>query len=310
VRWGIKRDHYRVDPGLYALGTPDERSDVLVTANYKLTFDVLRKNLSGLNLWLLVLDTKGINVWCAAGKGTFGTEELVRRIRLTKLENVVIHRRLILPQLGATGIAAHLVKKNSGFTVIFGPVRASDIKLFLEAGYKAAKEMRLVKFGWYDRLKLIPNDFIYNLKYLIPLLVILPLISGFSANGFSVSRVSDNIEQLVSVILIGYASGIIATPVLLPFIPFQSFYLKGLITGAAFAVVLLINNSLGNNSFTISAGFFFIAGFSSFLAMLFTGASTFTSLAGVKKEMKLAVPVQIVCAIAASIFGALGIFVR
>ena len=64
VRWGIRRDRYRVDPGLYAVGTPNERSDVLVTANYKLTFDTVRKNLTGMNIWLLVLDTKGVNVWC------------------------------------------------------------------------------------------------------------------------------------------------------------------------------------------------------------------------------------------------------
>lgn len=67
---------YTIDPGLYALGNPDESSPVLVTANYKLTFDRLRQSLPKLDAWVLVLDTKGINVWCAAGKGTFGTGEV------------------------------------------------------------------------------------------------------------------------------------------------------------------------------------------------------------------------------------------
>jgi hypothetical protein len=75
ARWGIGRRHYMVDPGLYALGRPDEKSPVLVTANYKMSFDRLRRALPGRNAWILVLDTKGINVWCAAGKGTFGTAE-------------------------------------------------------------------------------------------------------------------------------------------------------------------------------------------------------------------------------------------
>ena len=109
VRWGINRDNYRVNPGLYAVGTPGQESDVFVTANYKLSFDALRKNLAGVNGWILVLDTKGVNVWCAAGKGTFGTKELVNRIKLVLLEKVVNHKRLILPQLGATGVAAHNV---------------------------------------------------------------------------------------------------------------------------------------------------------------------------------------------------------
>jgi hypothetical protein len=79
VRCGIRRYKYKVSPGLYAIGDPDEDSEVLVTANFKLTFDVLRKELDGINAWMLVLDTKGINVWCAAGKGTFSTQELVKK---------------------------------------------------------------------------------------------------------------------------------------------------------------------------------------------------------------------------------------
>jgi hypothetical protein len=39
--------------------------------------------------------------------------------------------------------------------------------------------------------------------------------------------------------------------------------------------------------------FLMIGGLSSFLAMNFTGSSTFTSLSGVQKEMKTALPVQI-----------------
>ena len=78
VRWGIGRMNYRVDPGLYSLGNPDALSPVLVSANYKMSFDRLRESLPGRNAWILVLDTDGVNVWCAAGKGTFGTEELTR----------------------------------------------------------------------------------------------------------------------------------------------------------------------------------------------------------------------------------------
>ena len=72
ARWGIGRMHYTIEPGLYALGKPDERSPVLVTANYKMSFDKLREVLPGRDMWILVLDTKGINVWCASGKGLSG----------------------------------------------------------------------------------------------------------------------------------------------------------------------------------------------------------------------------------------------
>ena len=123
ARWGIKRMNYKVVPGLYGVGRPDDSSPVLVSANYKMSFDRLRKELSGIDAWILVIDTKGINVWCAAGKGTFSTDEIVRMVALTGLAAVVSHRKLILPQLGAPGVAAHEVLKRSGFKVTYGPVR-------------------------------------------------------------------------------------------------------------------------------------------------------------------------------------------
>ena len=123
-----------------------------------MSFDRLRKELAGFDAWILVLDTKGINVWCAAGKGAFGTGEIVHRIEATGLAGLVSHRTLILPQLGAPGVAANEVLKKSGFRVIYGPVRASDLKVFIEAGMKATKDMRAVKFDFMDRLVLTPVE--------------------------------------------------------------------------------------------------------------------------------------------------------
>ena len=158
VRCGIRRYKYKVSPGLYAIGDPDEDSEVLVTANFKLTFDVLRKELDGINAWILVLDTKGINVWCAAGKGTFSTQELVKRITENHLDKIVRHKRVLVPQLGATGVSAFDLKKQSRFRVIYGPVRASDIRAFLKNGNKAEKQMRQVTFTMYERFILTPVE--------------------------------------------------------------------------------------------------------------------------------------------------------
>ncbi len=293
VRWNIRRNNYRVEPGLYAIGVPDERSDVFVTANYKLSFDTVRKNLYGLNVWLLVLDTKGINVWCSAGKGTFGTKELIRSIRGTSLETVISHRRLILPQLGAVGVAAHLVKQESGFSVIYGPVRASDIQAYIQSNYKVTKEMRRVKFGFFDRLTLVPNDIIHDMRYLLPVLAAVFIISGLNKTGFLFQQAFDRGIQPVQNVIFGYCAGIILTPLLLPYIPTRAFASKGYIVGVLLAFLLFAGDALGNTFFDVLAWFFFIAGASSFLAMNFTGASTYTSLSGVKKEMKIAVPLQV-----------------
>jgi len=111
ARLGFNRNGWRVRPGLYRLGNPGPDGPVLVSANYKLSFDVLRSRLGGLDTYILVLDTKGINVWCAAGKGNFGTDELVSRIEKAGLADEVTTRRVIVPQLGATGVSAHEVYK-------------------------------------------------------------------------------------------------------------------------------------------------------------------------------------------------------
>ena len=100
ARWGVNRMGHVVQPGLYKLGLAIPESPVFASANYTLSFDALRSALAGIDAYILVLDTRGINIWCAAGKGTFGTDELVRRIDATGLSGIVSHRRIILPQLG------------------------------------------------------------------------------------------------------------------------------------------------------------------------------------------------------------------
>lgn len=229
VRMSISRKNYSVEPGLYALGEPDERSDVLVTSNYKLSFDILRKNLSRLNVWILVLDTKGINVWCAAGKGTFGTAELISRIQQSKLHEVVKHRRLILPQLGAPGIAAFRVRESTGFKVKYGPVRAKDIEPFISSRYRANESMRTVSFDFKDRLILSPVEISNSLKYLSIIIFFFFLISGFHKEGYSIQIAMQKGIESTLLLFLAYISGAVITPVLLPWLPSRYFAAKGML---------------------------------------------------------------------------------
>jgi hypothetical protein len=298
VRWDIHRDTYSVPPGIYGVGKPDEDADVFVTANYKFSFDMLRKNLKGMNAWILVLNTKGINVWCAAGKGTFGTAELVNRIKDVSLSSIVRHRRLILPQLGATGVSAYKVREETGFNVTWGPVRADDIPAFISMKYKATKEMRRVRFNLWDRMKQIPVDFVYGKYYLFGAFIFVFVVSGLSRSGYSIPMAADKGLTAILNILFGYMAGIVLTPLLLPYIPVKRFALKGMLMGIAVSFLLLVFHRLGDNLPEILAWFLMIAATSSYIAMNFTGSSTFTSLSGVRKEMKFAVPVQITFSLA------------
>lgn len=291
VRWGIGRDHYSVTPGLYKVGHPNSESDVFVSASYKLSFDLLRKNLSGLNGWILVIDTRGVNVWCAAGKGTFGTESIVKEVRNTSLDLIVKHRKLIVPQLGAPGVAAHLVKELTGFRVIYGPVRAKDIKSFMEAGYKATPEMREITFPARERAKLIPVDLMYGKYKLLIALTIMFILSGIDKSGLLLSKMLSTSLFPVVGIIGAYIAGIVLTPLLLPYIPFRAFSAKGAILGALTTFILYFLFS-SKTLETFSIGLISM-GIASFVAMNFTGSSTFTSLSGVKKEIKWSIPFQI-----------------
>ncbi|HUW18615.1 MAG TPA: mercury methylation corrinoid protein HgcA [Sedimentisphaerales bacterium] len=296
ARWGINRMKYLVEPGLYAVGNPDADSVVLVSANYKLSFDALRKQLSGLDAWLMVLDTKGVNVWCAAGKGTFGTDEIVRRIELVKLEKIVNHRRIIVPQLAAPGVAAHEVKKRCGFSVVYGPVRAADIIAFIEAGMKATEAMRRVRFSLHDRLVLTPMEFVMGAKYLVFSVALLFILAGLSAAGYSSDLAVKNGVRSAVNLLAAYLGGTVVGPVLLPWLPGRSFSFKGCFVGVVVGVVLMLLKLTGGRLETI-AWVLLVAAVASFATMNFTGASTYTSLSGVKKEVRVALPLQVIAAV-------------
>ncbi|MFO7957278.1 MAG: mercury methylation corrinoid protein HgcA [Candidatus Brocadiia bacterium] len=301
ARLGIRRMDYTVPPGLYALGTPDEGSPVLVTANYKMSFDCLRSAMRGRDAWLLVLDTRGINVWCAAGKGTFGTDELVARVESADLPEVVDHGTLILPQLGAPGVAAHEVQQRTGFRVVYGPIRAEDLPEFLDNGLEATDRMRLVTFSLPERLVLTPMELVGGAKYGLPAAAVLGAAAGFGPDGYSVARAMSDGARAAGLVVVGLLGGAVLAPALLPVLPGRAFSLKGVYVGLVLGLCHLalrwgaLQGTAG--ALDAAAWLLLLPALCSFLAMNFTGATPYTSLSGVRKEMALAVPLQAVAAL-------------
>jgi acetyl-CoA decarbonylase/synthase complex subunit gamma len=296
VRWAVGRMKYTVEPGLYAIGNPNSSSHVFVTSNYKLSFDTLRKELANLDAWIMVLDTKGINVWCAAGKGIFGTDEMVRRIEAVELHKIVSPRKIIVPQLGAVGVAAHEVRKRTGFSVVYGPIRASDIPAFLEANMKATEQMRQVRFSLYDRLVLAPVEFVMGGKYVLLTMAAIFILSGLNRAGYSSDLAMKNGLRSAANIFIAFVAGSVAGPILLPWLPGRSFSFKGFCVGVIAAPALILLQMTGGRAESL-AWVLMIAAVASFATMNFTGASTYTSLSGVRKEMNIAVPLQLIAAV-------------
>lgn len=308
-RIGFGRYDFKVVPGLYCVGNPTPQSPVLVTANYKLTFDAVRKELDGLDAWILVADTRGINVWCAAGKSLFSTEEMILSARSARLDEIVSHRELILPQLGATGVAAHKVKKGCGFKVIYGPVRAEDLPAFFKAGNQADKAMRTVNFPLKERAVLIPVE-IFLLRKLLGITILATFIlSGFGPDFFSFTAAWNRGIAATSSALFGILAGCALVPLLLNKLPWRQFWPKGALTGVVAGIIcaLLFSTSLG--LMESLALILWTTTISSYLAMNFTGSTPYTSPSGVEAEMSRGIPLQAGTALLAFIIWMIAPFV-
>lgn len=305
ARWGIGRMSYRIRPGLYGVGNPSPESPVFVTANYKMSFDRLRRELGGIDAWIMVLDTKGINVWCSAGKGTFCAEEIAKQIEKTGLSQVVSHKRLILPQLSGPGVAAHEVTKQSGFKVIFGPVQAKDIPEFLKSGMKATPEMRRAEFRFFDRIVLTPVELTGMIK---PAGIIIGVLFFLKLAGVDFLSLEGVLPYLGAILV-----GSVLVPAFLPWIPGRAFAFKGWLAGVvlAFGVNVsygwLLSSSPSWKQSLVT--FLILPALTSFLALNFTGSSTYTSLSGVLSEMKIALPLIIISAGLGVIFMVVKLFI-
>ncbi|MFQ5399620.1 MAG: corrinoid protein-associated methyltransferase CpaM [Anaerolineae bacterium] len=163
----------KMRPGLYAVGQPDKKSPVLVTGNFDLTVRrVVRAIDSRVDAWLLVTDSAGVNVWCAAGGGFLTAEKVIAAVKSSRLKEVVSHHALILPQLAANGVDGWRIRTETGWGVHWGPVKAEDIPAYLAAHRKKTDAMRWVRFPLKDRLEMVTVTVgFYGLLILLPTLI-------------------------------------------------------------------------------------------------------------------------------------------
>lgn len=301
VRWGIGRSHYLVPPGLYAIGAPGPEDPVVVTANFKMSYDLVRRSLTGRNVWLLVLESFGINVWCAAGKGTFGTEELVQRLAKTQLAQVVGHRHLLLPLLGAPGVAAHEVAGKTGFRISYAAVEAADLPEYLDNGMVTTAEMRRLRFRLYERLVLIPVELLQALKFMLPLALLLFVLGWWRGGPWT--------GMAAGIALLGaVAAGTVVVPLLLPWLPSRRFAVKGALVGAIWGILWLAWMDQDLSRSAAAGTLLALTTVSSFYALGFTGSTPFTSRSGVRQEMRGALPAMAAALVGAFLLWGLALF--
>jgi len=128
---------FAVEPGLRVFGNPGRSAPVFVTCNFdhtvRLVSAVLRD--MGIDCYLLVAPTGGVNVWCASAGGHFGTDEVEAAIRLSGIDDLVDHHRLVLPRLASPGVDPREVRSRTGWRVVFGPIDVADLPRWMDESF-------------------------------------------------------------------------------------------------------------------------------------------------------------------------------
>ncbi|MFW9903789.1 MAG: corrinoid protein-associated methyltransferase CpaM [Candidatus Thorarchaeota archaeon] len=220
-----------IEPGLYIYGDPSDNSPVLVTANYQRTVRLVGRALKDQDAYLLVADTMGENVWCAARGDKFGLEEVAEVIKATRIEDLVQKKKLVVPQLAAGGMDHQEVKKATGWSCQFGPIYAKYIPSYLTSGRKTEKQ-RTISFETRERLEMalqqsyFLSKFFFFWFFLIGLvgITILPQISLFSIA-----------ILLLPIIWLVY----LLLALIFPLFPTQSFLKRGIYYGGLLSIVFL-----------------------------------------------------------------------
>ena len=171
-------DNVPIEPGVYKSGNPDKNAPIIVTANYLYTYIKVMRNLEDVDAWVLVVDSNGINVWCAARGDDFGNSQLIDAVKATGIHQYTSSRVLILPQLAAGGVSKPDLPENTKefpFRIKYGPVWSNDLKEYLKSEPKKKPErMKRAKFTLSHRIRagITHTTFLLRKVFLIPLFIL------------------------------------------------------------------------------------------------------------------------------------------
>lgn len=233
-----------IKPGLYPIGSPNEEDPILVTSNYYVTYKRVITSLKAQSIkaWILVVDTKGVNVWCSAAGGIFTAEKIISQIEATNLSEFISHKNLILPQLSAAGID-HLILQKAGWDTKFGPIDINDLGEYLLNQYQKTPKMSQIEFPLQKRIENTISHNCFISLILLPLILLIDILAHPIAflRPWADWLLPNILFLLLYIWIFGLLFGIIY-----PILPFKSGFLKGIIISiiiAPICALLFFNNS-------------------------------------------------------------------
>jgi acetyl-CoA decarbonylase/synthase complex subunit gamma len=263
---------FTIKPGLYYIGEMDENAPLLVTANNFLTVFLLARRLSDKKVRLLIIDTKGINVWCSAGEGSFSSKDIIEKATNCGLLTEKGKVSMILPKLSFAGVKLEELRKH-GINPIIGPLYAKDVPAFLGQDKLENQIYERVHFGLQSRAFTALPTAIQFFYYFLGVYVI--------TLGYAPPDV------------IWIATGLaFIYPLLFPWLPGKYFSVKGIYLAL---LVAIVSTYFHYDSVKVQLLLiFFLFATSIFIGLSYTGNSAVSNYTSVRKETARFLPVVVI----------------
>jgi len=123
----------QVKPGLYAVGEPTDKSPVMFTTNFSLTYFTVRADIekSKLPAWMLVVDTEGQSVMTAFAAGKLTPESVAKAVEDFKVKEKSARGEIIIP--GMVSRMSGKLNELSGLKVTVGPRESSGLPKMMKS---------------------------------------------------------------------------------------------------------------------------------------------------------------------------------
>ncbi len=282
VQWihAFKRT-YAIEPGLYHLSDDvDVHTPVLVTGNYHLSVFLLLRHLQGRNVRLLVVDTDGINVWCAAGKLQFSNDAILQQLERYDRAELTDRKwlRLVLPKFGLAGIDIRGLRKEK-IRPIIGPLYAREVPAWLAAPKLVDQNESRVHFGLQMRLFSWLPGFVQFTGYSL----------GVALAFFLLVELPFGVHTPVGIVAVAAVMSTLY-PVLFPWLWGQRFAVKGITLSAW----LLLAVSWALSPAVAASAIPVVVATGIFTALAYTGNSAVSNYSRVRREIAAYLPACVI----------------
>lgn len=122
----------QIEPKLYPIGQATDKSPVLVTTNFSLSYYTVLGEVEASKIpsYILSVDTEGMSVLTAWAAEKFTPDKISASLNKCGVKDMVSHNRLVIP--GYVAVMSGDLEEKSGWQIVVGPKEAAGIPSFLK----------------------------------------------------------------------------------------------------------------------------------------------------------------------------------